>query len=117
VGDPHLEEIQERLERFRDEREWGQFHTLANLAAAISVEAGELLELLLWSPPMPEDEIVAHKREEIEAELADVLIQCLNFASAAEIDVLAALDRKIEENTRKYPVSLSRGKATKYSDL
>lgn len=117
MDEPRLDDIQRQLEEFRDERDWSQFHSLANLAAAISVEAGELLELFLWSPPTEEREILARKRAAIESELADVMIQCLNFASAAEVDVLAAMARKIEENREKYPVSRARGSAAKYSDL
>ena len=116
MGDSRLNEVQRRLEHFRDERDWSQFHSLSNLAAAISVEAGELQELFLWSPPVAEDEIVRRRRAAIEAELADVVVQCLNFASAADIDVLAAIERKIEENDEKYPVSRSRGSAAKYTD-
>lgn len=112
-----FEDVQRRLEQFRDDREWSQFHTLSNLAAAVSVEAAELLELFLWSPPVAEGEILSRKRDAVEAELADVMIQCLNFASAAEVDVLSAIERKIEENDEKYPVSRSRGTAVKYHDL
>jgi dCTP diphosphatase len=112
---PTLEQIQDRLRRFRDEREWAQFHSPANLASAISIEAAELLELFLWASTDQEKETLASRHEEIEAELADVLIQCLNFAEAAEIDVLGAIDRKIDANAEKYPVALSKGRSTKYS--
>jgi dCTP diphosphatase len=113
----NLTDVQRRLEEFRDERDWGQFHTLSNLAAAISVEAGELLELFLWSPPATEAKIVEDKRKEIEDELADVVIHCLNFAAAAGIDLLEAVDRKIAENAEKYPVASSKGRAAKYTEL
>lgn len=117
MTDSRFESIQKRLESFRDERDWGQFHTLPNLAAAITVEAGELLELLLWSPPVPEQEIAVAKRRELEAELADVVIQCINFTTAAGFDLLAAIECKIEENAKKYPVEEVRGRATKYTEL
>lgn len=117
MGDSRLNEIQRRLEEFCDHRDWTQFHSLSNLAAAISVEAGELQELFLWSPPVAEREIIERRRGAIEAELADVMIQCLNLASAADIDVLTAIERKIEENEEKYPVSRSRGSADKYTEL
>jgi NTP pyrophosphatase (non-canonical NTP hydrolase) len=108
-----LEEIQSRLERFRDERDWRQFHTLKDLAAAIGIEAGELQELFLWQQPGNERELLDAKHEAIEDELADVLIQCLNFASAARIDVLEVVERKIEKNELRYPVEQSRGSAAK----
>src|SRR4051794_9963940 len=109
MSDQSLPQIQQRLREFRDVREWRQFHTLPNLAAAISVEAGELLDHFRWSPPVDGLEILERKRAAIEAELADVVIQCLNFADAAGIEPLAAVTRKIEENERKYPVETARG--------
>lgn len=112
-----LAAVQARLERFRDERDWAQFHGPANLAKAISVEAAELLELFLWVGEKEEGEVMATRRGDVEAELADVVIQCLNFASATEIDLIAALDRKIESNEERYPVEKARGNARKYTDL
>ena len=112
---PTLEQIQDRLRRFRDERDWAQFHSPANLASAISIEAAELLELFLWASADEEKEVLASLRQEVEAELADVMIQCLNFAESADIDVLGAIDRKIDKNAEKYPVALSKGQSIKYS--
>ncbi|MSO95747.1 MAG: nucleotide pyrophosphohydrolase [Thermoleophilia bacterium] len=109
--------MQEWLERFRVVRDWRQFHTLKDLAAAIAVEAAELQEVFLWQGTGQEAELLAERRGDIEAEVADVLIQCLNFAAAAEIDVLAAMARKIEENEVKYPVEAARGTSAKYTEL
>lgn len=106
--------LQRQLEEFRDEREWEQFHTLKNLAAAVAIEAAELQELFLWSSGIDDQsEVLARRRADAEAEVADVLIQLLNFASAAEIDVLAAATAKLEENARRYPVEVARGSAEK----
>jgi dCTP diphosphatase len=117
-GTPDLAALQARLARFRDEREWARFHTPGNLAKAISVEAGELLEHFLWVAG-EEDEVAAvdARREEVEAELADVLIQCLNFAAATGIDVVAAVSRKIDRNERRYPAEKARGTSAKYTEL
>jgi NTP pyrophosphatase (non-canonical NTP hydrolase) len=109
--------VQARLERFRDAREWAQFHSPGNLAKAISVEAAELLELFLWVAGEGEGEALNAQRAEVEAELADVMIQCLNFASAAGIDVIAAVNRKIEINEERYPPDEVRGSARKYTEL
>jgi len=117
VPQPTLEEIQKRLARFRDEREWGQYHRPASLANAVSVEAAELIELFLWSTPESEAGVLESRRADVEAELADVMIQCLNFAAATGIDVLAAIERKIELNAERYPVEKSRGRSAKYRDL
>ena len=90
---------------------------MSNLAAAISVEAAELQEILLWASPQDESEILATRRTEISDELADVFIQCLNFAAVAEIDVLTAIEVKIAKNETKYPVRLAKGSSKKYTDL
>jgi len=116
-GASDLAAVQARLERFRDERDWGQFHRPGNLAKAIAVEAAELLELFLWVSGEAEGELLGERRNEVEAELADVLIQCLNFANAAEVDVLAAIRRKIDDNEERYPVEKARGNASKYTEL
>lgn len=116
-GAPDLAAVQARLKRFRDERDWAQFHSPGNLAKAISVEAAELLELFLWASPGGEAETMASRRAEVEAELADVLIQCLNFADATGVDVLAAVNRKIDDNEERYPVEKAKGSARKYTDL
>lgn len=109
--------MQARLRSFRDAREWGRFHSPGNLAKAISVEAAELLELFLWVAGEGEDEALSAQRAEVEAELADVMIQCLNFANATEIDVIAAVNRKIEINEERYPPDQVRGSARKYTEL
>jgi len=116
-GAADLAAVQARLKRFRDERDWVQFHGPGNLAKAISVEAAELLELFLWASPGDEDEVMASRQAEVEAELADVLIQCLNFANATGVDVLAAVNRKIDDNEERYPVEKAKGSARKYTDL
>lgn len=109
--------VQARLERFRDERDWAQFHSPGNLAKAISVEAAELLELFLWSSGKGDEAVLDERRAQVEDELADVMIQCLNFANRADIDVLGAVGRKIEINEERYPVEKVRGSARKHSEL
>lgn len=115
-GAQDLAAVQARLAKFRDERDWAQFHAPANLAKAISVEAAELLELFLWAGDGG-DEVLAARRAEVEAELADVLIQCLNFANATGVDVIAAIDGKIQSNEERYPADRARGSASKYTEL
>ena len=110
-----LRDLQQELRLFRDARNWSQFHSLRNLAAAIAVEAGELQELFLWS----EDgrDTLQTRRSDVEQELADVLIQCLNFANAAGIDPAAVVSAKIALNAERYPSDKARGKSAKWSDL
>jgi len=116
-GTPDLAALQARLARFRDEREWARFHTPGNLAKAISVEAAELLEHFLWVAGEEEVAAVDARRGEVEAELADVLIQCLNFAAATGIDVVEAVSRKIDRNEQRYPAEKARGTSAKYTEL
>jgi dCTP diphosphatase len=117
VADPTLGELQARIKSFRDARDWRQFHTLKDLAAAIAVEAAELQEILLWQRLEDESELLAQRRGEIEAELADVFIQLSNFSLAAEVDLTEAVQRKLAENEAKYPVEKAYGRAIKYTDL
>src|SRR5205809_721033 len=90
-----------------------QFHTPKDLAAAVSVEAAELQELFLWADRREQLDVLAERRSEVEDEVADVLIQLLNFVSAAGIDLLAAAEAKVEKNEARYPVGRSRGNSVK----
>jgi len=111
--------ILERIQQFRDDRDWEQFHTPRNLTAALSIEAAELQEIFLWKTDsestdyMTSDE--GHSR--ISDEVADVLIYTLLFAETAKIDVQKAIIGKLKKNEEKYPVNLSKGKAAKYDEL
>src|SRR5829696_1915743 len=91
-----LADLQEELRRFRDDRDWAQFHSLKNLAAAVSIEAAELQELFLWANADDEAEILDRCRGAVEDEVADVLIQLLNFAAIADVDVLSAARAKVD---------------------
>lgn len=114
-----LNGLQARLEEFRDERDWAQFHSLKNLIAALSVEAGELLELTLWQKEEALEEALLDKAvaERLQHECADVLAYLLMIASRAEFDLIAAAERKLEINRAKYPAEKARGSAVKYDKL
>ena len=99
------------LVKFRDQRDWAQFHNSKDLALAISIEASELNELFLWKRP----EQVSKKR--IEEELADVLVFALLLAHKHGIDVTSMVKKKMRANKKKYPVSLAKGNARKYTEL
>lgn len=101
---------------FRRARDWEQFHTPRNLAIAISVEAGELLEQFQWliSPDArPADE----RTSLIEQEVADIAILLSYLANDLGIDIDSAVQRKLALNAQRYPVDKSRGTATKYNKL
>lgn len=107
----NLKETIQKLIAFRDQRDWEQFHNSKDLAAAISIEAGELLELFLWK----ENEDV--NLERLKEELADVLSFSLLLANKHDLDINQIISEKIDKNNQKYPVSKSKGTAKKYTDL
>ena len=118
--DTNVQKLKDALRKFRDDRDWAQFHDPKNLAEAISIEAAELQEHFLWKEreeairQLRED---AHFREEVGEDLADVFIFCMNFANAADMDVSSLILDKVEKSNKKYPVEKSKGKATKYNKL
>jgi len=110
-----LSKLIEAIVEFRDNRDWEQFHTPRNLAAAIAVKAGELQEQFLWR----EDGYLpgSARREEVSEKIADVLIYALLFCHELGIDPERAVRTKLEENRDRYPVEKARGRSTKYTKL
>ncbi len=104
----------DELVKFRDEREWGQFHNTKDLALALSIEAAELNELFLWKP-VTECENVDRAR--LREELADVFAYSLLLAGKHGLDVKEIVLEKIRKNNVKYPVDKSKGTARKYNEL
>ena len=100
--------------KFRDDREWKQFHNPKDLAISISLEASELLEVLQWSGA---DTSSKNKIEKIKEELADVVNYCILMADACGLDLDEIVQAKIEKNNEKYPVEKSKGKSDKYDKL
>ncbi|WP_460218553.1 nucleotide pyrophosphohydrolase [Psychroserpens sp. MEBiC05023] len=106
-----IKNLIEKLIEFRNARDWEQFHNSKDLALAISIEAGELLELFLWK----ENEDV--KKEKLEEELADIISFCLLLAEKHNMDITKIVEKKIKENDKKYPVEKAKGTAKKYNEL
>ena len=104
-------DIIKKLIEFRNERDWEQFHNSKDLALAINVEAGELLELFLWK--RPEDADI----EKVKEELADVLAFAFLMAEKYNLDIKKIMLDKIKENAIKYPVDKAKGTAKKYNEL
>ncbi|MRX46382.1 nucleotide pyrophosphohydrolase [Pedobacter puniceum] len=105
------EEIIEALLKFRNERDWEQFHNPKDLALAINVEAGELLELFLWKNA---DEA---NKEKVKEELADIFAFAFMLAEKYQFDVKEIVLEKIKRNAEKYPVEKAKGSAKKYNEL
>ena len=106
-----IKKITQELRKFRDEREWAQFHNPKDLAIALSIEASELLELFLWKPAEQAD------AEKVKEELADVLAYALMLADKYELDVAKIMQDKLAKNNLKYPVAKAKGSAKKYNEL
>lgn len=103
--------LTQKLLEFRDARDWEQFHNPKDLALAISVEAGELLELFLWKKPEDAD------KEKVKEELADILSFALLLANKYDLDITQIITDKILINDTKYPVEKAKGTAKKYTEL
>ena len=104
------QETIDRIRRFSDERDWDQFHSPANIAKSIVIEAAELLECFQWS----EDE---YDIQHIKEELADVIVYCRNMLDKLGLDVDEIVNMKMEQNEKKYPVEKAKGNAAKYDRL
>lgn len=112
-----IEEMTARILRFREERDWVQFHNPKDLALSLSLEAAEVLELMQWRNG---DELSAHLKanhDRVGDELSDVLYWTLLLARDLGVDLPAAFEKKMQANEAKYPQDLAKGRHTKYTDL
>ena len=100
----------DRIRKFTEDRDWDQFHTPANLAKSISIEANELLECFQWSD---ENYDLDHVREE----LADVIVYCQDMLDKLGLDADEIVNAKMTKNEAKYPIEKSKSKSTKYDRL
>jgi dCTP diphosphatase len=110
-------DLQQRVRTFRDDRDWEQFHTPKDLAAALAIEAAELQELLLWQSIDQQDQTLQRRHDDVRCELADIVILALAFAERAGIDLSAAITDKLALKAAKYPVERARESAKKYTEL
>ncbi|HBZ6636703.1 nucleotide pyrophosphohydrolase [Clostridium botulinum] len=100
----------QRIKNFRNDREWDQFHTPANLSKAISIEAGELLENFLWDEKN-------YNKEHVLEELADVMIYCIHMSDCLNVNLTEIINNKMDKNEKKYPVEKCKGNSKKYTEL
>ena len=109
-----IEEITNELIKFRNERNWAQFHDSKNLAVALSIEAAELNEIFLWKDLAESEQV---NREKIKEELADIFAYSFLMAEKHRLDVKQIILDKIKRNGEKYPVDKAKGIAKKYNEL
>ena len=112
-----LEELQQYILRFCDERDWGQFHNPKDLSLSLSLEASELLEHFQWKNGSELVEYSIKNKESIGEEVADVLYWTLLIANKLDIDLTGAFLEKMRVNEKKYPVAKARGSHKKYTEL
>jgi dCTP diphosphatase len=112
-----LIELRDALRRFAAERDWDQFHSPRNLAAALSVEAAELLEPFQWLTDQQSRDLAPEVRAAVEQELADVLLYLVRLADKLDVDLVAAAWAKMERNAARYPVEKARGSSRKYDEI
>ena len=108
------DETIQRVLKFRDDRDWRQFHAPKDLAISMSLEASELLEVFQWSGT---DLECRDKQDKLREELADVLSYCILMADVCGLDLDEIMNEKVDKNEAKYPVEKARGNAAKYTEL
>ncbi len=104
-----MKNVMDRIIKFRDDRDWAQFHTPDNLAKSLVIEASELLELFQWSNDVD--------KERLSEELADVFVYALLLLNEYNLDFNDIILSKIDKNEKKYPVDKAYGRSTKYNKL
>ncbi len=111
----NLEQLKQKILKFREERDWKQFHNPKNLAMSIAIEASELMELYQWLSLDESIKYSKENREEIEKEVADIFNYLILFANDLDIDLIKATSDKLEISKKKYPVKKAKGNSTKYN--
>jgi NTP pyrophosphatase (non-canonical NTP hydrolase) len=103
-----------RIKKFCDDRDWSQFHDPKNLAISLNLEAAEVLELYQWTK---DNQLKPERAAKINEELADVMYWLIMLSNHYKIDLVDALDKKMDQNEMKYPVEKAKGTSAKYNEL
>ena len=112
-----LDELRDELRKFAAARDWDQFHSPKNLSMALSAEAAELLEVFQWLTEEQSRNLQPDAKAAAAEEIADVLLYLIRIGDQLGIDPLAAAQRKLAANEKKYPAEKARGNAKKYTEL
>ncbi len=105
-----IEELKQKITKFVNDRDWNQFHSPANLAKSISIEAAELLECYQWNEEK-------YDVEAVKEELADVINYCIQMSIAMNLDIKTIVEDKLAKTEKKYPIEKCKGTAIKYDKL
>ena len=114
-----LKKIKAEIDQFSMDRDWDQFHSVKNLAMALSVESSELLEIFQWLSEAESNDVkyVPLKKEKVSEEVADIIVYLLRIAGKLGIDLESAVISKMKKNAEKYPVESCRGNSKKYNEF
>lgn len=112
-----IQELVKKIVEFREARDWKKFHNPKDVALSLVLEAGEVMEHFQWKNPEEMQKHISEHPDEIGEELADVLYWILLMGHDFNIDVLDALERKIQKNAEKYPVEKAKGNHAKYDKI
>lgn len=110
-----LSRLRTRVNQFVEERDWAQFHSPKNLAMAMIVEAGEVVEHFQWMTEEQSRSLDAETKEQVGHELSDTLVYLMRIAEVCGIDLIEAANSKIDLNAEKYPVEKTKGSNAKYT--
>jgi NTP pyrophosphatase (non-canonical NTP hydrolase) len=109
-----IKNLIERIKKFSEDRNWSQFHDPKNLAISLSLEASEVLELYQWTK---DNQLKPERAVKIDEELADVFYWLIMLSNHYNIDLIQALNKKMDQNEEKYPAEKAKGKSDKYTEL
>lgn len=112
-----IKKITEKIKKFRDDRDWMQFHDPKNMAVSIILEASELLEHFQWKTIGEVEEYSKQNKDEIKDEIADIALYLFELADNLGVNLIDAMEQKLKKNELKYPVEKAKGKHTKYNKL
>ena len=112
-----IKELTEKIRKFRDKRDWKQFHNPKDVALSLVLESAEVLEHFQWKNKEEIEQYLKTNKSDVAEELADVLYWVLLMSNDLGIDIKEALEKKIKKNEEKYPIEKAKGKHTKYNKL
>lgn len=112
-----IKSLTEKIKKFRDDRDWMQFHNHKDMALSLVLEAAEVLEHFQWKKPEEVEKHARKRKEEIAEELADVAMYLFELADNLKIDLAKAIEDKLAKNAKKYPIQKAKGNARKYTEF